>query len=452
MYSHSSSFRLASLPPVSAPSPSASINAIPPAGRTRTPSLSIIVDGGEGFNRKTVERLIKVPGFALSIIDCSELVGANPVERGLALLREIRRLTEAGEFSPFIPTAAFLHGTVQNGELILQGENGSFSIPAIVLLHALSVTQALPATASFESPCAPFVLSCCKAGHFAQFLPDSPRPVLISGGEHNVYGPDALAVMIRCIKEAQYAWMDGKALDTERLFDAISHTSGEPLHRIEQGQWQTHEVLHSVTSLDEIDPRQEVLYLCAMLAYGSVDQLAEALLLFGTDPLHRHFPYDSQSPARSNPVLWHLATNKTRDFLPKLVLLLALGEDVNQKNGKGNTLLHDACKWPHDDDDRVTGNETLARVLLANGANPYAQNRLCLMPSDLAQYSENDELIALFDPEAGSGNHPEFGPAGLMQKARRSGWGSVASLLEELGIEEIRADATDEQAMEVSDS
>lgn len=431
-----------------------SVSAVTPSslpGRANPVTISIIVDGGVGFDRKAVERLIKVPGFKASIIDCSELVGANRVERGLALLDEIRRRKASGEISGGIPAGIFLHACVKNGELMLSDEHDSFSLPAAVLFHAMA-SDATPSTSCAAAQPAPVLLSCCKAAEFAKSLGNYPRPVLISGGEYNVYGPDANAVMIRFVQEAQLARLNGKALDTDRLFDVISHTSGEPLHRIEGAHWETHDVLTSVTSLDEIDARQEFFYLCAVLCNGTVDDFAEAVLLFGMEPLRRRFNQAPKGGQAPEPVLWQLVLRNTRDLMAKLVLLLALGEDIEQKNRKGNTLLHDACKWRMDDDDETIGNVELAEVLLANGASIYSKNARGLMPTDLAQASGNDDLNALLFSDRSSHARPELRPAGLHALARQCGWGSVVSLLTELGVARPEDKAAKPQAMDLSDS
>ncbi len=419
---------------------------LPAAGTQGQPVLSVITDGGSRFDRRHLEDPARRPDFPVSALYCNELVGAGPLERGRALLDEIRRRKADGEFSPFVPTLVFTHGDVINGELMLTDSHGSFVIPASVLLTMLGSTTGLPA--SMQGQPAPIVLSCCKAEQVATSLAGFSRPVLINGGRKNLSHLDAESVFQRVLHETGQAWQDGGQVDTDQLFDAISRTSGEPVHRIEQDDWLTHHVLTSVTSLDEINAEQEVLYLIAKLSHGSVEQLAEALLLFGMEPLQSHFHWSPGDP-RSNPVLWHLVGCDARDLPHKLVLLLALGEDIQQTDDAGNTLLHDVCLW-QGDDELPAGDELMARLLLANGANPLAENDAGETPADLADASGNEELVAAFAPDADDSDYPEMGPAGLLTRAQEAGWGAVVSLLREA---QQQADhASHAQMMENSDS
>lgn len=416
------------------------------AGRQGMPALSVITDGGRRFDRQHLEDPSRRPPFPLSALYCNELAGAGPEERGRALLSEIRRRKASGEFSPFVPTLVFTHGEVINGELMLTDTHGSFLMPASVLLSLLGSFAGLPA--SMQGRPAPIILSCCKAEHIVRSLDGFPRPVLINGSRRNLAHLDAETVYQRVIYETAQAWQDGKQADTDQLFDVISRTSGEPVHRIEQDDWLTHHVLTSVTSLDEINGEQEILYLIAKLAHGSVEQLAEALLLFGTEPLHSHFPW-SPGDKLANPVLWHLVTCDARDLPHKLVLLLALGEAVDQTDEAGNTLLHDVCLW-QGDDDLPAGDEMMARLLLANGANPLAENDAGVTPAELAEASGNEELHAVFDPDADDSDYPAMRPAGLLKRAEEEGWGAVITLLRETLERPDHADQV--QMIENSDS
>ena len=415
-------------------------------GRQGQPVLSVITDGGSRFDRRHLEDPVRRPDFPVSALYCNELVGAGPLERGRALLDEIRRRKADGEFSPFVPTLVFTHGDVINGELMLTDAHGSFLIPASVLLAVLGSVAGLPA--SVRGQPAPIVLSCCKAEQVAASLEGFSRPVLINGSRRNLSHLDAESVFQRVLYETGQAWQDGGRVDTDQLFDTISRTSGEPVHRIEQDDWLTHHVLTSVTSLDEINAEQEVLYLIAKLSHGSVEQLAEALLLFGTEPLHSHFHWSPGDP-RSNPVLWYLVECDARDLPHKLVLLLALGQDIHQTDEAGNTLLHDVCLW-QGDDDLPAGDEMMARLLLANGANPLAENDAGETPVELADASGNEALVAVFEPDADASDHAAMGPVGLLERAQEEGWGAVVSLLRE--AQERHDHASQAQMMENSDS
>lgn len=427
----------------------------PAVGHPGPAVLSIITDGGLRFDRRHLEDPSRRPEFPLCALYCNELTGAGPEERGRALLAEIRQRKAAGEFSPFVPTLVFTHGEVVNGELMLTDAHGSFRIPATVLLEVLASASGLPA--SMQGRPAPVVLSCCMAEHVAASLQGYARPVLINGSRRNLSHLDAEAVFGRVIYETAQAWQHGRSVDTDQLFDALSRTSGEPVHRIEQDDWLTHHVLTSVTSLDEINAEQEVLYLIAKLSHGSVEQLAEAVLLFGTEPLHSHFHW-SPADARSNPVLWHLVLCDARDLPHKLVLLLALGEQIDQTDQAGNTLLHDVCLW-EGDDELPAGDELMARLLLANGANPLAENDGGITPVDLAEGSGNEELIAVFRPDADTDDYPDMRPAGLLARAEGEGWGAVATLLRQALARPDPSDQSDQpdhagnfQMIENSDS
>ncbi len=416
------------------------------AGQPGQPALSIITDGGHRFDRRHLDDPARRPAFPVSALYCNELVGAGPEARGRALLDEIRRRKTDGEFSPFVPTLVFTHGEVINGELMLTDAQGSFLMPATVLLRLLDSAAGVPA--SMQGTPAPIVLSCCKAEHVATSLQGLSRPVLINGSRRNLSHLDAESVFQRVIFETGQAWLNGAQVDSEQLFDAISRTSGEPVHRIAQDDWLTHHVLTSVTSLDEINAEQEVLYLIAKLSHGTVEQLAEALLLFGTEPLRSHFHWSAGDP-RSNPVLWYLTGCNARDLPHKLVLLLATGEAIDQTDEDGNTLLHEVCLW-QGDDDLPAGDEMMARLLLANGANPLAVNDAGITPVDLAEGSGNEELIAAFAPDADDSDFAAMRPAGLLARAQEEGWGAVVTLLRD--VLPPADHAVNVQMMENSDS
>ncbi len=333
-----------------------------------------------------------------------------------------------------------MHAEYLNGELLLTDRHGSVQLPAVVLFHWLAQKDGLPASFQRNMPLAPIVLSCCYAERIASELKHYPRPVLINASRYELAHNDAEMVFRRCITEAERAWQKGRPLDADQLFDAMSHTSGEPVHRIEAGNWETYHLLRSGTALEDIDGSQELLYLQAMLAHGSVNRLAEALLLFGLDGLHSYFHWDRAS-REGNPVLCYLANVDARELAAKILLLTALGEDIDQSDFDGNTLLHCACSCAGSDDDDLEGDEIFARLLLANGADPLVENDEGMTPVDLAGMTENEELIALFDPDADTSDYDNFRLGRMLERARAEGWDAVLSLLREHGIDADSIDA-----------
>ena len=394
--------------------------------------VSIITDGGTTFSRAYLEREDHISPLPSSTIYCNELIGGTPLSRSRYFLEDIKLKIQRGEFSPHIPVLVFMHGVMENGELMLTDHHDSFRMPASVLFHALASHGKI--SDSDKNKLAPIVLSCCMAEQFASSLRSYPRPVIINGSRHKLFQMDADMVFRRCIHEVKKSWHAGLPVDTDQLFDAIGSTSGEPVHRIVEDEWLTHDVLHSVTSIDEIDGSQEILYLRAMLSHGSANKFAEAILLFGMEGLRSHFDWDPEKRSGFS-AIWFMLDSDARDIEAKIVLLAALGEDIDQTNSAGNTMLHDVCLWRTSEDDKIIGCPMLAELLLANGADPLAENDEGLTPVDLAGQSDNETLIKLFDVDADRSNYPKLQAAGLLAMSISDGRESIVSLLRETGVQ-----------------
>ena len=210
----------------------------------------------------------------------------------------------------------------------------------------------------------------------------------------------------------------------------LASTSGEPVQLVGRGDWITHELLQSTTSLHRVGQRQRQLYLRAQLVNGSADDLAEALLLFGLAPLCEG--------RKTMPVLHVLGRTVRRNMVAKFLLLIAAGVPVDQRDKRGETLLHRACRLdPHGDypaplAEVVATRRRLARLLLANGADPLAENHRGDTPVDLAGDSGEEELISLFDPDADTSDFDLMRPAILRAYAEKRQWRNVMSLLDEI--------------------
>lgn len=414
--------------PVPAGTPSAhAVTSLPPdAGiRRYAPAMSVLVDGAAPLDRASLEDPAGGLHVPASTLFASELEGATPFDKGLALLNQVRARKAAGEFSAYQPALLFFHGMVQEGELILTDARGSFQLPAIVLLHALSSELKTPAAAHDPRRPAPIVLSCCFAEHLASVLRDFPRPVLINGSEHELDVLDAQAVFRVSARVAEAAWRADRAVCADELFDALSSTSGDSVHQLAQGEWLTHTLPFSTASLSGLDDSQAAFYLRAMLIRGTADEFAEALLLFGTAPLHRLDP--SITP------LQYLLEFATFDMASKLQLLLVAGEDADAADDDGHTLLHTVCETDgvSEEEDAEEAYELrwrLARILLAYGADPQVANHAGVTPAELARASGHPALASLFGHDANPGT-PAWHQAALRTAALQRGWQSVLSLL-----------------------
>ncbi len=406
------------------------VTAIQSGGRAAAdrPALLIISHGGDRANRRFMENPLSRPPFPTHGIYCDELPGTTPQERGVALLDEIRALATRGVLTNEVPTILYFHGEVDQGELMLSDEAGSISLPAVVLLNLLSKPD--PCARPGPGRPAPIVLSCCHAKAVLPALAPIARPVLLNGGKHAIEQLDAESVIQRTLVEVESAWRSGNPLSADTLFDALGRTSGETLRLVEPHRCEVHHPLRSAQSPDQVGGSQEILYLRATLSHGSADKLAEALCFFGLDGLHSHF-----NPLH-NPVLWYLVDSSARDIYCKIALLLALGEPIDQTNEDGNTLLHDACCCGADDDghgdDGGIGSVTMAKLLLANGADALAVNDDGLTPNDLAQASGNPALVSLFADDTDRSGDAYYQPAALLSRARRDGRTHLVSLLEGL--------------------
>lgn len=387
-------------------------------------SASIIVDGDRPFDRKTLETAGLLPASPHTVLYCSELTGDTPVARGLALLSEIRRRQANGEFSVRTPVLIFMHASMRSGELLLGDRRGRLTMPLKVLLHALSRELPAPDDGRAAAEPAPVVLSACEAGAAASSLQDFPRTVLINGGEHGLFQGDARAVFRSCLRIAEQGWHRGEPVPAARWFEQLAAVSGEVLHQTGKGEWVVHDPIASSSSLRSIGREQASLCVRAKLGHGSVDDLAEVLLLFGTAALEHE---------GSPPPMHHLLLAKAEDLQAKIVLLAALGVSVDQRDRRGNTLLHRLCKSRIGaaSEDEEEGRIVLVRLLLANGADPEATDRAGRTPRELAARRGPPSLVAAFDPQPAAIDRPSAGPAGLRVAAAAQGWQSVLSLLDE---------------------
>ena len=387
-------------------------------------STSIIVDGEFPFDRKTLEASGRLPATPHSILYCSELPGASHVERGLALLAEIRRRKAGGEFSAFTPTLLFLHGTVHNGELLLGDSQGRIRVPAQVLLHELSTE--LDTAGALAA--APVVLSGCEAGGAAEALKNFRRPVLINGCEETLLVDDAEAMFDASVRLAEGNWLLGQRPDPVPWFEKLGSVTADTLHLVGHGEWTIHDLMSSATSLGSASPQQAGLLLRKMILRGSVNDFAEALQLFGTDALHAHPEW--------TPTMHFILDADAPAMLAKIVLLCALGVSVDQNDAKGRTLLHRVCSIAtgqacRRDPKMLVDVTRLARMLLANGANPDAKDDDGVTPRALAAQGGHPNLIAAFKSDLAGRDLPTLGPAGLRIAAEKHRWTCVISLLDD---------------------
>lgn len=425
----------------SVPSPAASRIEWPTNGTVIPYSVGIIVDGEAPFDRNTLEASGRLPAAPHSILYCSEMPGANSIERGLALVAEIRRRKAGGEFSAFTPALLFLHGTVHNGELLLGDSRGRIRIPALVLLHELSA-ELDDATAPVA---APVVLSGCEAGAAAEVLKNFRRTVLINGCEETLLVDDAEAMFDASVRLAEGNWLLGQRPDPVPWFEKLGSVTADTLHLVGNGEWTVHDLMSSVTSLGSVSPQQAGLLLRKMILRGSVDDFAEALQLFGTDALHAHPDW--------TPAMHFILDADGPGMLAKIVLLCVLGVPVDQKDANGRTLLHRVCsiatgKECRRDPKILVDVTRLARMLLANGAHPDAKDGNGITPRSLAVKDGHPDLIAAFRPGVAARDLPTLGPAGLRIAAEKHRWTSVMSLLDD----PRQAMDVDDEGMESSTS
>ncbi len=419
--------------------------------RRHAPALSVLTDGEAPLDRASLENPFTGLQMPASMLFTSELPGATPFEKGLALRDQVRARKAAGEFSAYQPTLLVFHGTVQDGELLLTDAQGSFMLPAIVLLHELSAELKQPAAAHDPRSPAPVVLSCCFAEQVIPTLRNFPRPVLVNGSNHELDILDAQTVFHACAKAVEVAWRADRTVCKDTLFDVLSTTSGDRVHQLSNGEWLEHALPFSTASLSSLDDRQAALYLRAMLVRGNADDLAEGLLLFGTAPMHRLDP--SITP------LQYLLEFATYDLAGKVQLLLLAGEDVNAIDEDGDTLLHTIC----DIDPAARGDRTseelalryrLGRLVLAYGADPHKPNAEGITPADLAYAAGHPALTSLFEHGANVGTRLSH-QAQLKVEATRLRWSSVLSLLadpsqlddvDDAGVMDDGSDSTDDAA------
>lgn len=415
----------------------------PANGRVGPYSTSIIVDGEFPFDRKTLEASGRLPAAPHSVLYCSELPGASSTERGLALLAEIRRRKAGGEFSAFTPALLFLHGIVHNGELLLGDSRGRIRIPALVLLHELSAEL----TTADAPAAAPVVLSGCEAGAAAEVLKNFRRKVLINGCDETLLVDDAEATFDASVRLAEGNWLLGQRPDPVPWFEKLGSVTAETLHMVGHGEWTIHDLMSSATSLGSVRPQQAGLLLRKMILRGSVDDFAEALQLFGTEALRAHPEW--------TPTMHFILDADAPNMLAKIVLLCVLGVPIDQNDDKGRTLLHRVCTLAAGQtgrrDPKVRDDATrLARMLLANGANPDAEDDSGITPRALAAEGGHPNLVAAFQPGLAARDLPALGPAGLRIAAEKHRWSSVLSLLDDpLQARDVDDDDMDSSASDM---
>ncbi len=421
-----------SLTPVDLRSPAADPSAqvafgtgTPP--QPQTASIAIISSGESPFDRTTLEALHSEPRSPFSVIYCNEIPGTTPVERGQALLAEIERRRLIGEFGPQTLMVVMLHGAISNNELILTDVNADVAIPAVVLLNALA--KGTREGRDESQPAAPIVLSACHAESLDAHLPKLERALLINGSRERLIEEDASAVLQICIRESENHWRAGQVVKADQLFEELSMCSGDALHLIDEEEWVEHRLLDSSASLHAIDPRQAGLHVGAMLDHGSVDELAESLLLFGIAA------YDSVSPGF--PAMHRVLRSGDEDMQEKIRLLLAIGEDINAGDEYDDTLLHIVCNYGPDGmaDEKARKDlifrSVMARMLLENGADPDALNEDGESPFDIASATGEPALCHLFYEDAGLVVDPQRAIDSLRQAAERNDWDFVLSLLDD---------------------
>lgn len=419
-----------------------------PGIRHPAPAPSVLTDGAAPFDRASLDHPatgLQMPAWTLF---ANELPGATPFDKGLALLDQVRARKAAGEFSAWQPALLFFHGIVLDGELVLTDARGSFQLPAIVLLHTLSTELRDPAAAHDPRAPAPIVLSCCHAEKIIPMLRDFPRPVLVNGSSDELDALDAQAVFAACTRTVEAAWRADRTVCKEVLFDTLATTSGERVHQLDGGEWLEHSLPLSTASLSRLDDRQAAFFLRAMLVSGTADELAEALLLFGTAPLHRldasitplHYLLDFST--------WHLAG--------KVQLLLLAGEDPNRVDKDGNTPLHTICDIAPEPGEQCPDEEIalrlkLASLLLAYGADPHQPNDDGFTPAGLAAGSGHPALASLFGPEARGGTLA-WHQAQLRDEAVRQDWECVLSVLADPAQLDDVSDSTDDDSGSTDDA
>jgi hypothetical protein len=417
--------------PISAPvmrsSPPSPINRIDWPAQAAVPafSVSMLVDGEAPFDRATLETSGILPATPYSILYLSELSGATPTERGLSLLAEIHRRKKTGEFSADTPTLLFLHSTIRNGELLVGDWHGRLAIPLSVVLHALSKELLEPAHGRPASEPAPVVVSGCGAGAAAEQLQDFPRPILINASEHSLFEGDARAVFGACLKIAERSWRDGRPLLAAQWFERLASVSGDVLHQTGEGEWLTHDPIGSTSSLSSMSRQQARLCMRAKLMQAGVNDVAEALQLFGMAAL------DLEG---ASPPLHFLLETDAPELRAKIILLAALGVPIDQRDAHGSTLLHRLCapelpgaEIEVDPERRVV----LARMLLACGADPEARNSAGHTPRALAARNGPPSLQAAFDPARIALDRPATTTANLRNTAMGQQWDHVLSLLDD---------------------
>lgn len=407
-------------------------------------SFSAIVTGEPPFDREGLEAAGHLPTAPHSIVYCSELPGDTPLARAQALLTEIRQRKARGEFSAFIPTTLCLHGTMRSGELMVGGSEDDVEIPLSVLLRTLSSELFDPFGVQPGRGPAPLVLSMCFAGEEAPHLLDFPRPVIINASKHRLFIDDAHATFRTSVQLAEHGWRTGTVLPAGLWFDHLTSVSGDVMHQTGQGEWLVHDPISSSASLASMSREQAGLTLRAKMMHGSVDDLAEALLLFGTGALEAD---------GSLPPMHFLGCPGVAERNEKILLLAAAGVPLDQRDQWGNTLLHLLCDPGQSDAELGTSPDSraaLVRLIAANGGNPAITNHAGQTPLELAAAGGR---VALLEALRQRPAPPAVGPANLRIAARAQGWDNVLSLLDDpLQVMDIDDDGDDSDADQISEN
>lgn len=375
----------------------------------------LVITYNDGPSGKTIrDEALQNAGLDCKTILCDELPGQNNEERGAALLAMLAQADST------VPTIVHLHAEVKNGELILYDAAGSIALSASTLLHQL----AQEGSENAEQAAAPVLLSCCHARELVKELlatgQQPRRPLIINGGKHELNMLDASHLQLAMIAELGAGKRGRFQLSAGQLFERLQPVTGEPLTLLAPEGNDEHRPLKAAGDPADIGALQQTLYLRAKLVHGSADKLAAAFLALGFDAYQSHFDPES------NPALRFMAETPSKDFPHKLVLMLALGEDPNQQDEEGDSLLHLACAA---DDDGAGGDLAMARIMLANGADPNLPNHHGQTAFDLARAAGDAEMLALLSERNPAVAFADCLPGRLLAHAAGQGWSAVVRLM-----------------------
>lgn len=368
-----------------------------------------------------------MPQSPCCMLYMNQMPGDTAADRGRALLDEVIRRKASGQIGPRTLAIVLVHGANFDGELLLGDARATAMLPAVALLNALAT--GIQNDGATQMPAAPVVLSCCHAEQVAHQLGRLERPLLINGSREKLSRLDSEAVLRACIATADSSWRDDRPLEGESLFTTLSAVSADRLHLIDNDDWVEHRLLESSASLHAIGPQQAGLHTMDKLHHGSVNQLAESLLLFGLAG------YRQLNTAV--PVLHMVMRGDRRHLLEKTMLLLAMGEDINQTNADGDTVLHIASDFDAEDlsesEERsaLIDRHFLLRALLDMGADPSRLNRDGESPAMLAYTTGGRALGSVFEPYSGTRIPTSERLGRLRAEAQYRGWACVLSLLDD---------------------